>query len=558
MRRSQGRAILFLVTVLLTACGGSNKPSESTPMGPLEVSKPSSPQFVDVTAVSGIQFTVGFSVRDPEIPLIAGGVGAGDYDGDGDVDLFVVRGNLGPNLLYRNLGNNVFEDVAMVAGLAYTESPIENYRSSGPTFADIDGDGDLDLFLCGLQGDPSLIFENNGDGTFTDVTAGSGIDLMESHDSISAAFGDYDLDGDIDLFVSHWNTNHSFSNPGDTEHLWRNDSDSNGIRFTSISEDAGISPSIYTNPDPLTEKENTDYTFAPTFARINDDLFPDILSVADFNFSQVFMNNRDGTFANATDVSVITDTNGMGSAVADYDNDGDLDWFVTSIYAPDSDISATGNRLYRNDNGEFFDATGEANVVDGGWGWAACFADLDNDSNLDIYHTNGWPIVGERGDFTRDTSRAFISDGRGGFEDQAAQLGLDDEEQGRGVVCADFDNDGDIDIFLWHQNQTNSGSLFRNDTAGNNYLSVRLVGLPPNTQAAGARLWATAGSVTQMREIVIGSNFISQNPTTQIFGLGTAALIDELRIEWPDGRTSSLGITAAGQHIVVTHPDLPQ
>ena len=127
---------------------------------------------------------------------------------------------------------------------------------------------------------------------------------------------------------------------------------------------------------------------------------------------------------------------------------------------------------------------------------------------------------------------------------------------GRGVVCADFDRDGDIDIFLWANEGNNAGSLYRNDTSDNNYLVVDLRGLPPNTAAAGARILATVGNVTQMREVSIGSNFISQNPTEQHFGVGQAPQIDSLTIEWPDGVTSDLGIVQANQRIVVDHPGL--
>ena len=556
-----------LALLLLTACGGGGggdtTPSTGSGSNPPPPPPPpaATTQFVDITDDTGLLFRVRFPERQtgehPEIADIAGGVGAGDYDNDGDVDLFIVTGGVGSNLLYRNTGNNTFENVAVSAGLAFTKSSSENYRHSGPTFADMDGDGDLDLFLGGLQGDPSMIFANNGDGTFTDVTGGSGINTLAAEQNISAAFGDYDLDGDLDLFVSHWATQRNFNTPGDTEHLWRNDSDASGIRFTSVSVSSGISSTILSLNDTLADSRSADFTFSPTFARINDDLYPDILSVADFNFSQVFTNNQDGTFTNTTDFDVIIDANGMGSAVGDYDNDGDLDWFVSSIYAPDHRIPReVGNRLYRNDDGVFVDATDDAGVIDGGWGWGACFVDLENDGDLDIYHTNGWQGLDYAGDLTMDASRAFISNGSGQFEERAADLGLADTEDGRGVVCADFDNDGDVDIFLWHHNENNSGTLYRNDGDGNNYLSVKLNGLPPNTEAAGARIKATVNGVTQMREIVIGSNFISQNPTRQIFGLGTASQVDELVIEWPDGQETNMGVQQAGQLLEVDHPNL--
>lgn len=426
----------------------------------------------------------------------------------------------------------------------------------------IDGDGDLDLFLGGLGGDPSLIFENNGDSTFSDVTAGSGIDTLLATDNISAAFGDYDLDGDLDLFVAHWGTPRDLSSPGDTEHLWRNDTDANGIKFRSVSEAAGISPTILTLPDDLSTQRLWDNTFSPTFARITDDLYPDILSVADFNQSQFFINNQDGTFTNATDTNVLIDGNGMGSAVADYDNDGDLDWFVTSIkchqdsYCNGDILSKIGNRLYVNQDGAFVDKTDEAGVASGGWGWGACFIDFENDGDLDIYHTNGWPQTDEFDDFMFDTSRAFVSDGMGHFQDQAEALGLADTEQGRGVVCADFDNDGDTDILQLHRSANVAATLWRNDHNSNNFLSVKLNGIAPNTQAAGARISVTSGSVTQMREIIIGSNFVSQNPTIQLFGLGSASQADVVTIQWPDGLSSVLNDVQAGQFLTIDHPNL--
>ncbi len=547
-------ALLGLAHVLMSCGGGSN-----TSGGAPELPPPAPPsQFADVTLSSGISFTVGFT-KDPgdvvDVPFFAGGVASGDYDGDGDVDLFVVRGDVGPNLLYRNEGDNIFSDVAAEAGLAFTKSATENYRHSGPMFADMDGDGDLDLFVGGVQGDPCRIFANNGDGTFVDVTTGSGLDGIGASQNVSAAFGDYDLDGDIDLLVTHWGTERSRQDPGDTEHLWRNESTAVQIQFVSVSVAAGISPSIMTLPDPRVTDTDIDYSFSPVFAHLNDDLYPDLVVASDGNTSMVFMNNGDGTFSNATDVDVIQDTSGMGTAVGDYDNDGDLDWFVTSIYRQSSGTVPNGNRLYRNDAGQFVDVTETAGVADGGWGWAACFVDLNNDGNLDLYHTNGWPFEVSR-DFSSDPSRAFISNGDGTFTNQANNLGLADRKQGRGAVCADFDRDGDIDIFLWSNEGSNGGSLFRNDASQNNYLIVKLRGLPPNTAAAGARIHATVGNSTQRRDVMLGSNFISQNPVDQHFGIGNAPQVDSLIVEWPDGATSDLGVVQANQSIVVVHPGL--
>ena len=342
---SRARRLGAVAFIAALALGSSAIPADPIAAG--------DPLFRDVTRRSGIDFESGF--LDVEgfafVSLMArSSAAAGDYDGDGDIDLFIVRGDIGPNLLYRNDGRLRFTEVAAAAGLAYTRASGLNYRHAGATFADLDGDGHLDLFLGGLHGDPSLLFRNNGDGTFDDVTARSGLDAMNAEQTFSAAFGDYDLDGDLDMALAHWGTwrgagvaygpavRRDPDRPPDTEHLWRNDSSAERIRFTKVSVAAGISPSILMLPDPEEpfaeghQSRERDWTFTPTFARIDDDRYPDLLFVADFNRSQAFLNNGDGTFRNVTDTGVMIDDHGMGSAVADFDADGDLDWFVSSVF----------------------------------------------------------------------------------------------------------------------------------------------------------------------------------------------------------------------------------
>jgi hypothetical protein len=567
MMQSRHVALGVCSALLLTACGGgegADLPSAGPPRSspPQPEPSPGLVRFVDATAASGIAFeTAWHEVIEPSLigfllgKMTTSGAAAGDYDNDGDIDLFITRGDTVPNLLYRNNGSGAFTDVAAAAGLAFTAGPGQNYRLGGPTFADMDGDGDLDLFLGGLFGDPSFLFANDGDGTFSNVTTGSGIDTMQAENSLGAAFGDYDLDGDLDMLLAHYGSRASlqFEAPfiGDTEHLWRNDSSNGTIVFTSVSQAAGISPSVITLPDPLKNMEDIDWTFTPTFARIDADRYPDILLVADFNRTQVFINNTDGTFSNATDTAVLTDTNGMGSAVGDLDNDGDLDWFVTSIMFPEKPDS--GNRLYLNENGRFADGTEASGVRNGGWGWGACFLDFQNDGALDIYATNGWDA---EGDFASDVTTAFVGSGGGQFVESAAALGLDDTEQGRGVVCADFDNDGDTDIFQLYHGSPGSATMWRNDTGRYNSLVVKLIGLPPNTEAAGARIHVTTGVKTQMREIMIGNNFVSQNPAIQVFGLGAATVADNVTVEWPDGRRTDQGPVASSQTLILRHPGL--
>ena len=467
----------------------------------------------------------------------AGGAASGDIDGDGDIDLVVVRGDTQANLLFINDGG-VFTEGAMPA-LALPNGGTSNYKLSGPTLADIDGDKDLDIFIGGADGHPSLIFSNDGSGIFTNVTTGSGLDTATSKNTISAAFGDYDKDGDLDLALAHWGTPRDRNAPGETETLWRNDSDANGIKFTAVSAPAGISATLIPGLLGVVGLD-TDYTFAPNFADINDDGYPDLLSVSDFGGSKVYMNNKDGTFTDVTDTTQITDSNGMGAAVGDYDNDGDLDWFVSSI---------NGNRLYNNMNSTLIGVSETAGIERGGWGWGSCFADFDLDGHLDIYQTNGWP------DTLVDRTHLWMSDGQGAFTDKAEETGIDDNQQGRGIVCADFNGDRDIDVLLLLSNDFPAALLWENTLPSNNSVSVTLNGPSPNTHAIGSRVYVTTGETTQMRDVAIGSNFTSHNPTEQIFGLGSSELIDELKIVWPDGTQITRSDIAANQDLTFTHPD---
>ncbi len=561
------------VEVTITANDGEDSTTATVTITVTDVT--SEVQFTDATSGSGINFQRGYTVPpDSEVMLpaqdadareFAGGVAAGDYDDDGLVDLFVARGDIGPNLLYRNMGNNVFEDRANEAGVALTKSAGENYKHSAPGFADMDGDGDVDLFLGSIEADPAKLYRNNGDGTFTDVTEGSGLDTMNARYTLSSAFGDYDRDGKLDMFLTHWGTQRKKDDednpwPYSTENLWRNDTNNGVIRFIDVSLTAGIAETVIDDdPQGSFGGPGHDYTFSPSFARITDDLYPDIVVASDFRTSRYYANEGDGTFTDETDRDVIVDGNGMGSALGDYDGDGDLDWFVSSIWSdPKEDGEQDfkyGNRLYRNDGGIWSDATEEAGVRDGSWGWGSCFADFDNDGDLDLYHTNGWvPGVWEEYGFDTDTSRLFMSNGDGTFTEMSSEAGIVDTERGHGIVCGDLDNDGDVDVFQMHRNEGNAGTLWRNDTDLHNHLRVKLNGLAPNTAAAGARITLTVNGEDQLREIIIGSNFTSQNPLVQVFGLGESAQAD-VSVEWPDGKTTAAATYSANELVTINHPD---
>lgn len=505
--------------------------------------------FSDISSARGLAHKSEFSAgldKDPR--YFAGGAAAGDIDNDGDIDLFITRGDTLPNLLFINDGTGQFTDQATSAGLALPNGGTANYKLSGPSFADLDGDNDLDLFIGGVDDSPSLLFQNNGDMTFTDVTATSGLAAMSSPNSISSALSDYDRDGDLDLALAHWGTSRDNANPGATETLWRNDSDATGLKFTDVSQSSGLSSQLEFGISGILGS-NHDYTFSPNFVDVNGDLWPDLLSVSDFNGSQIFINNQDGTFSDQTDRTQISEGNGMGSAVGDYDNDGDMDWFISSINA---------NALYDNTNGTFT-RNSAAEISRGGWGWGSCFADFDADGFLDIYQTNGW-INDAGGDpnepYTSDASRLWMSNGDKTFSRKDIDANIVDTQQGRGVICADFDGDLDVDVLLLINNADKGVFLFDNQIETKNTIAINLKGLAPNTAAIGARITITADNKTQIRDVRIGSNFTAHDPTQHVIGLGDDTLIDTIRITWPDGKVTEDMNKASNQSLTYNHPDL--
>ena len=302
----------------------------------------------------------------------------------------------------------------------------------------------------------------------------------------------------------------------------------------------------------------TDRTFTANFVDLDDDGRSDLVVTADYGQSTVWLNQGSGRFANATNV-VISDQNGMGSAVADYDGDGDLDWFVSSIRDGDGTTEGnwgtSGNRLYRNrGDGSFEDATDAAGVRDGDWGWGASFADFNNDGLVDLVHVNGWPQGSPQ--FRGTRARLFIAAAGGTFQDQAGALAFEERVGGRGVVCFDYDGDGDLDIFVGNNNGPHH--LWRNDggRSGGHYLDVRVLGTAPNPFAIGAKIYVSAGGREQLRDVRAGSNYVSQNPREVHFGLGAAARVDRVRVVWPDGAQLTLtGIDVDQMLVVSPEPD---
>jgi len=490
--------------------------------------------FTSATSESQINFNHINGAEQPrEATIVAAGGAVADYDFDGYPDFYLLGGSDQHNAMYRNNGDGTFSDVAATAGV-----DLYNILGSGPTFADVDGDFDLDLLVFSINqkdqpfgSDPDLIenrprlFLNQADGTFIDYSLNSG--FYSGMPSYSGSFADLDADGDLDLFMTHWTSDEDTTSK---QLFWRNNGQG---QFTDVTiEYLG-----------LTQNANLDkYSFTPHITDINEDGWLDVLLASDFGTTRLFLSSGFAIGQPAFIVSqppVITDENGMGLAVADYDNDGDFDWFVTSIWDPDGtpegDWGTTGNKLYRNVGlGQFEDVTEAAGVKEGYWGWGACFADFNNDGHLDIYHENGFFNELMAQDFLHDPARLFMSNGDGTFTESSATAGLNFTGQGRGISCVDYDLDGDIDILIMPNNE--AYQLYKNITSNtNHFLDIMLFDTGTNPYAYNAKIKVTTPSATQTREITSSNNYVSNNPLKQHFGLGQTNTVNSIEVTWPNG-----------------------
>jgi len=556
--------------------------------------------------------------------LMSGAVASADLDGDCDFDVIIDAGRVdGLQVLLNQDG--VFEPSVDNYGLNATGD------LAAFSLTDINGDGWPDLMVGHLLTANASLWLNNGAGQFLNVTDFGFSSIRKTH---NFAFHDVDADGDLDMFTANWDTERTIEEP----HLWLND----GRGFFSASAESGMEGSF----------GERDFTLTPNFADMNGDHLPDLLSASDFLTNQIFQGNGDGTFTNATDLSVITDENAMGAALGDYDNDGDLDWFVSNIYdaevasgsesSAEGNWGATGNRLYRNDsvagsNITLADVTETSGVRDGAWAWGACMKDFDNDGWLDIYQINGFgygdgtynsplfsalaylginslfefvesdyrtgesalyalfeyfagfealnAVMGNiyvdpndmsndinllynggeslmsyaqvKQEFYGKPARLFINNQDGSFTEEAFLRGANDRGEGRGLICNDFDRDGDVDILII--NNVGAPTYYENhfrrlSNASDNFINVQLRGVAGNRFAYGAKVTLTTGELQQYREMRFENNYLSNNAPELHFGLADAELIDEIRVRWPDGSETVMNDVDVNQFLVLSHP----
>lgn len=468
---------------------------------------------------------------------MAPGGAVGDFNGDGAPDIFALGGSLGTDRLFINDGNGTFVEQAAAWGITGT------HAGSGAAVGDFDDDGDLDLYVTTygtaptMSGNQNRLYRNNGDGTFTNVAFAAGVrDTRRAGssqgDAFSPSFGDYDRDGDLDLAVAGWlGGNQLFRNNGDGT-------------FTNVTTSL------------IFFDMTTIRGFTPKFVDINNDLRPDLLWVGDFITSKLFLQDADGTFSNITaSAGTGLDLNGMGSAAGDFNDDGFMDWYVTSRISY-SLGDGVGNMLYINQGDEtFVEQSQTAGVNDGGWGWGAQAADFDHDGKLDIIATNGWDMP----EYLHDTTRLFMNNADGTFDDQATSTGLIHTGQGRGLATLDADMDGDLDVVIFCNDE--GLTYFENQLSGPNanWLTIRFDTSNRDDLAPdgfGVTVDVDAGGVTQRRIFDGGSNFLATSEFGVHVGLAGAANADTVTVTWPTGEQTVLSNVAANQVLVVEAPGL--
>lgn len=595
--------ILYLVLFLFCIACNSTQTSAPTIGETLFTEIPAG--YTQIDFVNQLTYDEAFNAYTYRNFYNGGGVGLGDVNNDGLVDIYFC-GNMVDNRLYLNKGNFQFEDITQQAGVA-----CPNVWSSGVSFADVNGDGWLDIYVC-KSGKPeggnrnNELFINNGDLTFTEQAEAWGI--ADKGLSSHAAFFDYDKDGDLDCYL----LNNSFRSVGgydlikdqreiiDPEggnKLYRND----GSHFTNVIEEAGIYGSAI------------GFGLGVTIGDINGDSWLDIYVSNDFfERDYLYINQKNGTFAETLvgqmpEISLSS----MGADMADINNDGLPEVFVTDMLPEDDARMKTKTTFenwdkyqrnvktgyhhqftrnvlqLNNGNGTFSEIGRLANVYATDWSWGALIMDLDNDGLKDIFVANGIykdltdqdylhyfsdpntvrDILKREGGVIKKLidgipsvplpNYAFVNNGDLTFSNRAAELGLGKPSFSNGSVYGDLDNDGDLDLVVNNVNMP--PFIYRCETRAlnpeNHYLSLELVGQGKNTFALGAQVKVYANDQLFYQELAPMRGFQSCVDHRLHFGLGAIDQIDSVVVQWPDNQTSILKNVPVDQRLKIAQKD---
>ncbi len=522
-------------------------------------------QFVDRAKALGIDMVnASGTTQEYIVEGMMGGAAFFDYDADGDVDLYITNGSSfagytagqhPPNQLYRN-DDGLFVDVTESAAVGDTS------WSMGSAAADYDNDGQVDLYVTNFG--RNTLYHNRGDGRFADATAVAGV----GHGGwgTGVTFGDYDRDGDVDLYVANY-VDFSLDYESPIPCLWKNvkvycgpvgllpgadvfyENQGNGT-FVERGEELGLAGEAH-------------YGMTAIFGDYDADGWQDIFVANDSSPNKLFRNMAGEGFEEVALMAGVA-YNGegvtqgcMGAAMADYDNDGLADIFVTNF-------ADENNTLYKNDGGGFFSdvsyqekiASADSRYV----AWGTVFIDYDNDGDRDLFVANGhtYPqadLPGLASSYNQ-SNQLYENLGAGDFTEVSDQSGSGLALSGvsRGASMADYDSDGDIDLFVLELN--GPPRLLRND-GGNagNYLLIDAIGTRSNRDGIGTRIQLDAGGLKQYAEVRSGGSYLSMNDRRVHFGLGTAQRVERIALHWPSGTVQILRDVAANQVLQVREPE---
>lgn len=453
------------------------------------------------------------------------GVSVADYDVDGDLDIFVVsihqyeQGN--PQTWSRLLRNDRVAGFADVTDEALLRSKSEFLRNGwmgdrmSASWGDFDNDGFSDLFLANNGYDE--LWRNLGNGQFENVTELAGIRGCANCYSSNGLWWDYDLDGDLDLYVSDWlKVNRQYRNEG------------NGT-FIDVTEDTGLG--------------DTSKTWASIPIDVNQDTLPDLYVVNDFGDNFLFLNQQ-GKFQEATArYGLADDGDGMGVDICDFNNDGHFDIYVTNIYRHRPNPLFVGKP-----SGVFSEQAEVFGIENTGWGWGARFFDADHDLDEDLYVVNGMSLSAGRGD-----KNIFFKNSDGMFLDLSENLGVDNVNEARGLEVFDFDLDGDIDMLAANRGEHPSfykNTLIEKNLPHTNWIQIWLKGTTSNKNAFGSVVKISCQGDKYVRHYS-GANLFGQSIKPIHFGLAHHSMIDEIEVIWPNGTREFFTSIDANQRIEI-------
>ena len=548
------RRVAFIWWNLLAVAAGAPV-SQTTPKA----------YFSDITEPAGIRFQHVNSAS-PEkylVETMGSGVAFLDYDRDGRIDIFFVNGGRVPGVidsspvrhaLYRNLGDGRFSDETRAAGIDASEG-----YGQGVAVADYDGDGDDDLLITNFEG-RNVLYANQGDGTFQDRTEQAGV-AGDGRWSASAAFLDFDNDGDLDLYVTRY-LDHNFGNNGVcgpwlekgirtycspkvydglSDLLFRNNG--NGT-FSDISEQAGITR--YAGKSLGVVAGDFDW-----------DGWIDIYVANDSQGNYLFKNLQNGTFEEVgLNLGVAFDENGapqagMGVDMADFNRDGLPDFVVTNLDVEYLALYLNRHFFFEEVASVFEVKLASRNLV----GFGVRFLDFDNDSDLDILVVNGHiidNIVQIRPGSSYSQPKLLFENREGRFVKSVGPPGdpLSGPQVSRGLAVGDIDLDGDLDVVVSNCGQ---GPMLLSNNHGNknNWLEVQLKGIESNSNGIGARIDLRVGEEQFRTQVLGGGSYLSASPYWVHLGLGERSEVDELTIRWPSGTVDTLKGIRANQRLQV-------